>query len=387
MVFKKHSFNLSQEKHKTIHIVSFDVPYPPNYGGVIDVFYKIKALHQAGIKIKLHCFEYGRGVKKELEEFCESVHYYPRKTGFLNHLSMTPFIIKSRQSQELLKNLLENPAPILMEGLHTCSLLYEEQLKTRIKIFRESNIEHEYYYHLASSEKNLLKKIYFKIEAFKLKHFEKIVEKATLILPVSKEDTNYFKTNYPATKTEYLPSFHGNSQVKSIPGSSDYILYHGNLMVSENVVAAEYLIKEVFSKINHKVIIAGLNPPDSLEKLISTFSHIELKANPEQIEMESLISNAQINCLYTFQATGLKLKLVNVLYTGRWCLCNSLMLHGTGLNNSCSIADSSQELIAKINQLMKTEFSSEVIRIREKELQPYHDHFKTEKLVALIFNE
>ncbi len=26
-----------------IHLISFDVPFPADYGGVIDVFYKIKA--------------------------------------------------------------------------------------------------------------------------------------------------------------------------------------------------------------------------------------------------------------------------------------------------------------------------------------------------------
>jgi hypothetical protein len=52
------------EKH--LHIISFDVPYPANYGGVIDVFYKLKNLHKAGVKIILHCFEYGRGEQKEL---------------------------------------------------------------------------------------------------------------------------------------------------------------------------------------------------------------------------------------------------------------------------------------------------------------------------------
>ena len=51
-----------------IHIISFDVPLPANYGGVIDVFYKIKALHKAGIKIKLHCFYYGREKNVELEK-------------------------------------------------------------------------------------------------------------------------------------------------------------------------------------------------------------------------------------------------------------------------------------------------------------------------------
>ena len=59
-----------------LHIISFDVPYPPSYGGVIDVFYKIKAFYEAGIKIHLHCFEYGRGKAAELEGLCESVSYY-----------------------------------------------------------------------------------------------------------------------------------------------------------------------------------------------------------------------------------------------------------------------------------------------------------------------
>ena len=64
---------------KHLHIISFDVPYPTNYGGVIDVYYKMKALHQQGIKIHLHCFEYGRAEAKILEDICEKVYYYKRK--------------------------------------------------------------------------------------------------------------------------------------------------------------------------------------------------------------------------------------------------------------------------------------------------------------------
>ena len=33
----------------TLHLVSFDVPYPPDYGGVIDVYNKIKTLYQVGV--------------------------------------------------------------------------------------------------------------------------------------------------------------------------------------------------------------------------------------------------------------------------------------------------------------------------------------------------
>ena len=44
-----------------LHIVSFDVPFPPNYGGVIDVYYKCKHLHQLGIEIEFT----GEGVQEK----------------------------------------------------------------------------------------------------------------------------------------------------------------------------------------------------------------------------------------------------------------------------------------------------------------------------------
>ena len=52
-----------EERH--LHIICLDVPYPVDYGGVFDLFYKIKTLHELGIKIHLHCFEYGRGQQPE----------------------------------------------------------------------------------------------------------------------------------------------------------------------------------------------------------------------------------------------------------------------------------------------------------------------------------
>ena len=35
-------------KVEYLHVVAFNVPYPPDYGGIIDVFYKLKALSEQG---------------------------------------------------------------------------------------------------------------------------------------------------------------------------------------------------------------------------------------------------------------------------------------------------------------------------------------------------
>ena len=119
------------EKH--LHIISFDIPYPPNYGGVIDVFYKIKTLSGLGVKIHLHCIEYpGRERSKELDKHCVEVHYYKRKTGVFSAISFKPYIVSSRRSDEMITRLLQDDYPILFEGLHSCYYLNDSRIKDRI---------------------------------------------------------------------------------------------------------------------------------------------------------------------------------------------------------------------------------------------------------------
>ena len=40
------------EKH--INIIALNIPFPANYGGVIDIYYKLYALSRCGFKIHLH---------------------------------------------------------------------------------------------------------------------------------------------------------------------------------------------------------------------------------------------------------------------------------------------------------------------------------------------
>jgi len=369
-----------------LHIVSFSIPYPANYGGVIDVFHKLKALYNEGIKIHLHCYQYVRSEAPELNDYCESVDYYPRKTGFASQLSIKPYIVESRHSDLLLKNLLSDNYPILFEGLHSCYYLNHKSLQGRTLIYRESNIEHDYYLNLYKSEKKIGRKVFFLIESLKLKIFQKQLKFATKMLVVSQTDCDYLAQQFPTKKVIYLPSFHGNSEVKSIPGKGEYVLYHGNLSVIENALAAEYLVNKVFNDLSVPLKLAGLNPSESLKKLVAGFKNICLIPNPPKDEMESLINNAQINVLVTFQATGLKLKLLNTLYNGRWMLVNREMLAGTGLESLCEIAADALEMKKKIMSLFNTEFDQNQLVARTVLLQNrFSDEANAIKLIKEVW--
>lgn len=371
---------------KHLHIVSFNIPYPPNYGGVIDVFYKLKALHSAGIKIYLHCFVYGRPVNKELYEYCEKIYCYKRKTGFLSAVGLKPYIVSSRRSEDLIRNLLKDDYPILFEGLHSCYYLSDNRLEKCVKIYRESNIEHRYYFNLSVSERNLGKKIYFFIAGMKLKLYQKILKNADLMLVVSESDVKYLSEKFPKNKIVFLPSFHANEMLDVKEGRGKYALYHGNLSVPENEFTARFLIKKVFNDIHIPLKIAGLHPPKRLMRLASSYSNVEIITNPDDDEMKQLVRNAQLNVLVTFQATGLKLKLLNALYNGRFCLVNKKMLAGTGLDGICHVADSAELLKKNVIKLFDTEFDNAELALREEVLnENYSNKKNAAKLIDRIF--
>lgn len=364
-----------------LNIISFDVPYPPDYGGAIDVFYKIVALHKLGVKIHLHCFKYGREEAAELDKYCISVSYYDRNLRILDFFSKVPFVVKTRKNKQLLSNLNENNYPILFEGLHTTAFLNAKTLKNRTKIVRTHNVEHDYYSALAKYEKNIFKRLYFSTEALKLKKYERVLSKAQSIFSISEKDNEYFLTNYKNTLK--IPAFHNNFELKNELGTGDYILFHGNLQVKENEEALFFLIENVFRKISYQVRIAGRNPSPELINLIKKFKNIELFANLSHEKMSDLVANAQIIVLYTFQATGIKLKLLNSLYEGRFCIANDKMLFGTDLDKICIVANSAQEIINNIKEFFYKEFSVEIKNTRKQILE---EKYSNQENALTIFN-
>ncbi len=366
-----------------IHIIAFDIPYPSDYGGIIDVFYRIKALHQKGVKINLHCFEYNKPKAPTLSEYCENVYYYKRTTSFWKLFSTLPFVVVTRKNKQLLKNLCEDKYPIIFEGLHTCYYLNNAKLRNRTKVVRTQNIEHQYYQALSLAEKGLAKRLYYRLEAIKLKYYEGILKYANHILAINKLESNALSKLYG--NTSLLNTFHANNSITSIVGSGNYCLYHGNLSVPENHVAAFYIINKVFAKINTPLIIAGKMPSEALIKQVKQHKHIKIVHNPSNAQMDELVQNAQINLLISFQATGIKLKLINSLFAGRHCIVNDAIIRNTELEKLCTIANTPDEIISAIEQLLVIPFELPEIKRREQVLRSnFYNAQNAQELISLM---
>lgn len=375
----------------TLHIVSFDIPYPANYGGVIVIFNQIKALHALGVKVILHCYQYGdRTPQPELANYCHEVYYYKRSRSLIWQLSLFPFIMQTRMSRSLVKRLKKDNHPILFEGMHTAGLVWKKSLRHRQKLVRMHNVEWQYYEHLWQLTSSLLplEKFYYFLESIKLQRTEPyVLLHADEIIAISTNDQAYFKQH--KANTHHIPAFHPNSFVESQLGRGEYVLFHGKLSVPDNEKAALWLIEEVVAGMEVPFVIAGMEPTQRLKDAVRPHDHIRLVENPSEQEMNDLIRNAHINLLMSFQNSGIKLKLVNALFRGRFCIVNDMMVSGTGLEKLCFVRNSAATIRQTIEALLNAPFEQSRIDERRAHMETEYSNLENaKKLLNIIrFNQ
>ncbi|MDE5986503.1 MAG: glycosyltransferase family 4 protein [Prevotella sp.] len=360
----------------TLHVICLDQPYPPTYGGAVDMYYKLKALHAAGIRLILHIFLYHGKEEETLRDIAAEIHYYPRRTGLSRQLSLLPFSVRSRDDRRLLDDLLKDSHPILFEGIQSCFLLAEPRLRERKKIVRMHNVEHEYFRRFAKSCPWGMKRFYYTMEALKLKRFERILAHADRILPITEADTEYYRRRFPENDVRLLNTFFDtsdspceNNRTTAQPYNRPYILYHGNLSIIENIKTVRYLLHDIAPHLPEglRLVIAGRCPSPRMVHAVEATAHVEIIHDPSGETMERLLREAHINLLLTFQPTGIKLKLLNALWKGQGhCIVNSHMLHGNSLGTLCHRADTTQDILAAIRRLATVSPSAEELAARRK---------------------
>jgi hypothetical protein len=366
---------------KRIQVVAFEVPYPPNYGGIIDIFYKLKSLHYSGYAVTLHAFESHRGKHAELEKLCREIYYYPRKKSIWNFFSVLPYIVVSRSDKRLLANILINGGPVLFEGLHSCFLLSHSKLASCLKIVRTHNVEHNYYMNLFESAKSPARKLFFLSESLKLRIFQRKLKYAQALLCISPTDQAYFQGKFG--NAHYIPGFHPFDEVSGRPGKGAYILYHGNLSVPENEEMVFYLLRHVFVQVQAPVVIAGLGPTERLRNEIGQHPGVRLVANPGETEMSHIIASAHICVIPAFKSAGFKLKLLYTLFKGRFCVVNQKVVEGTGLDKLCTVAAIDPDMPGLLNDLMQKDYPESILIERRNFLET---HFSNNRSIGKMEN-
>ncbi|MDQ6609272.1 MAG: glycosyltransferase, partial [Bacteroidota bacterium] len=285
-------------------------------------------------------------------------------------------------NKELINRLNNDAHSILLEGLHCAGILPFLNNSKRV-VVRMHNEEASYYHHLSNAGTSFFKKNYFIRESKLLHLYQKQMNKEVKLACLSEADIDIFRSDFGFAKTAFIPCFIPWQAVSIKEGKGVYCLYHGKMSVPENEEAAIWLIQNVFNEVNIPFIIAGKGISKKLLIETRNHSHISVVNDPTISEINSLIQNAHINVLPSMNTTGVKLKLLNALLNGRYCLTNYNGIKGSKIHEGVMVKEQASEWIATIAAFMQKEFSDNDILVRKKILSLYDNRKNAQLLSAL----
>lgn len=116
-----------------LHLLCFDLPVPPLYGGTEELDTKIRILLDLGVALHVHAFVWPKdlhsGKMPDWHQRVASLRCYPRR-WMVGPYDARPWALISRTSSELIHNLASEPGPVLVEGWQCADLLRAPALKT-----------------------------------------------------------------------------------------------------------------------------------------------------------------------------------------------------------------------------------------------------------------
>lgn len=359
----------------------------PNYGGVIDIHYRLRALHDAGVRFCLHVWYKGAPPDPALLlPYSEQVFFYPRIPPLRYRTLSLPYMAGSRISPELNNRISTDRAPVWFEGLHTTGVLDRGiDIGKRKLLLRSHNLESMYYQELAGAEPNWLKRTYLQYEHRLLLSYEQqVIPRMDHVFSISREELPALSRLNPSTT--WLPAFvqFRNQKITRlpVPDPEDFrILYHGNFQVPENLRNARWLA-HLFSQApipGVVLVLAG----KGLESLTFPGPAVELHPNPER--MDAVLDTADLVVIPGKQESGVKIKLLESLAAGKRVLAAPAILTGSGLERDVPVFHSEKELMEKIIQAQRGEMETEFLKGLTTFFQLYHpENAVREILKALV---
>lgn len=370
---------------KEIQIISFNYPYPPSYGGLIDVFYKIKALSESGVSIHLHCFveSIPDFIDDDLKKITSNIFFYQKRKNPFLFFSINPYSVEIRKSKELLKNIESIDAPVFFEGLQTSGIA--KYIKNKACYLRLHNNEEAYYKGLSQSEENFIKKLVYYLEGLKYKFYQKYnFGIFNTVFCLSQKEFN--EVNQKTANVSLIGIFHGNTHVQNIEGRGKYFLFHGDLSISDNRKAL-YTVIDVFKKLKeYTLTIASDKATSKIRKNIQNYKNVQIVPIKNQGNLNSLFYNAQANILLSYQKSGTKVKLFNTLFNSRFTIINDNITDDPNLIQFCHLIKSTNDLEKKIIEVANTDYQD----YPDKQIvleNNYSDLAQAKKIVDTIFTD
>lgn len=315
---------------KTVHVWSMDRLEPPVYGGTLEVAGQVERLIEAGCQVVLHATTnntYAHAEALTLRDY-PGVQF---KTYRRNHWAIAslnrPYTVGSRNTRSLRRALQTASGKHAVQGSHLSALRFPAAA-----VLRWHNPESLYYRSLSEYSSGF-KRMYLRWEAAKLARWERqlALRWEGPVWTLTSKDAQHWKALGGRGALVVPPQKRFEGMPPLTPASEQTMLVPGKFSVIENDRAARWS-----ANLPLRIIWGGHGFSNSLRSLASA-KNVDLLELPSDARMAQAFNEASMVLVHAEHSLGLKLKLIQALYQGRWIIAHEAAVAGLDWTEEMSI--------------------------------------------------
>jgi len=360
--------------------LSHNVPYPPKTG-VLQRNYNL--LKQASQLATIHLvaasqkpilpIEYdARQISRELGKICKNIHIihlpiHSRKTIrlwtlFKSVFTKDPYSVNVLKSREMHRTITEITSNVEFDIVHfdTIGLAeYYDDAGTVPKILNHHNIESHLMKRRSYIERNILKKLYYKIEASKLRKYEsRHASRFDINITVSEDDKRLLQQLIPGCRIAVVPNgvdtdYFTKRNKQPVPKS---LLFVGGMNWYPNRDAILYFCRQIWPLLTKEIpdvslTVVGAQPPRTLLTLAQTDPRITVTGFVDDVR--PYFTNAEVCICPMRDGGGTRLKILDTLSMGTPLVSTTIGCEGIHLTpeQHVLLADTPSQFVGQITRL------------------------------------
>jgi len=293
---------------KKIAVFAHELPYPPIYGGIADIWNRIQALRNRGCEILLVAWQDASPLRQPTPEALNHVRKSVMELQMLTYRSgpvawikrailqpCQPAAVTARLSPAEGFGAIEkamrafDPDVIWVEPLTAVPLAhrYSEKLK-RPYFIRSHNVEHKYTRLVNASDPSLLKRCLNWFVSLGFERYElRMLKASDAFFDISLDDLRYWRSRGLTNGYWLPPTIEAGSTEHWSPSVARYdVSYLGSLNTVTNVEGLAWFCREVAPLIRAKkpdfsILISGSRPNAEIKEIVNSCPGATLVANVE----------------------------------------------------------------------------------------------------------
>lgn len=332
--------------------LTFEMLLPANSGGRIYSYMKLKTLaknHQIYLYSVIDSDEEKSYKDELLKDFVE-VHLYNRNDHKILSLFKSlkyPFPYASRIDPRIRKDIDKRFSKgdidyVLVDMPQVLGNISERIFSSGHVVVNQQNIEHMALANIACGLSSPIKKIIYRIEAWRLKRLEyQLYHDKPILLHtfVSNEDKAFFENEHQLFNTSLLAigsNIHEYEEMKY----TQKIMFFGKMSYPPNAEGAKWFIENVFAKIQAKytdvhMYVVGKDPSQETKMLQDKYTNVHVTGTVDDVE--PYYRNAQFVVVPISHGGGVKVKVMDALGYGKLIVTTEKGIEGTEFKNECQL--------------------------------------------------